>query len=662
MSDSKICQHCQTQNDSDAAFCINKNCGKMFDATQDSQQQPLQQSQVPKQPPPPQVTQEPQQSPPQQEPQHSNRGFVFIVGLVALTAVIIAALYFIPPLLSHENNQDTLEAIINPNVVIYDPESSPFEILESDFYSVTVSTLEGIDTTTILASGVSEETPYGLLRIIDSVEEVDGAYKINTAPAALSDAIEQCDISFTVEFDYYGNYEIIEDAPDQAGLFEIPQAFASSLNHNLFSRTEDFGVLSAGISLDVSLRIHRGNVDMSLVLRCYAGAQISLDTAFQRNQTLTRFHKPLTFFIGPLPVVLDNRIHVDAEFSAQASALAMDVDIALDKAFGFEYSTQRGLRAINRDNSRWPQSIINPEQEIFSASLSAELGITFGTRLYGLAGPDMRAAVNGEASAELRRLPDGVESADAIRLPRLDWLLSGSYRERVTVPISGRFILEIPDFNPFSRRSTIQIANVELFNTRDAITLLDVSLEFGHPEREQGDDQASQSQGNIRTFILAGPEFNVSFEYNADLFEEEGYADWFVNDDKVTGFNFIARNNSGITYPRISVSIQILRESLADELGFRTDFARGHGEITSEYVGPSYIAAEGIIHAIGTGLDTPSGYMVINEAFRSKYLFSRSTEDWLLGVTISFPDADRNIWDAEAERIINSLRVTPASR
>ena len=416
-----------------------------------------------------------------QKESNKKRILALALTIVAFFAACALAFFnFNLAVLDQGDNDSNGEVVLSPGVLIYDDGQSPFQILASDYYSVTVSSLDGIDDEVILAAGVSEETPYGLLRRIDSIEVVDEGYRITTIPAALIDAIEECDISFVVVIAEDGDYEIIYGDGEITSLFGPAVAHAAFLRlEHKIDHKEDFGTFSTGLALEVSLRVHRGDITMRVVLHCFAGADLSL-TRVEWERRLMQAGKPLTFFVGPLPVVLVNSIEVKAGVSAEVSALALSLDVTLDRSIGFEYSTQRGLTRINEDNSRWPQTRLNPEEELFSATLNAKIEVIFSTRIYGLAGPELSAAVQGEASAELRKVPDGVDADGAIVVPGLDWRLSGSYRERVTVPISGRFVLKVPNFNPFSSRTRV-IANIEVFNTGDAITLLDVNKEFGHP-------------------------------------------------------------------------------------------------------------------------------------------------------------------------------------
>ncbi|MCL2403138.1 MAG: hypothetical protein FWC86_02735 [Coriobacteriia bacterium] len=421
--------------------------------------------------------------PAEEKPSKKKRGKLYALVTIALAAIVIALIYVLPAALEDGTDDDqgtSSEIILSPDLVIYDSDTSPFAVLESDEDFVIVSSLEGIDEASVLAAGISDETPVGLLRLIDSIEEVGEGFKLITSPAALTDAIEQCDVTFVVEIAEDGDFEVNYPNSEASSLFLIPVAHASSPPNNLLSRETGFGTLRAGMRIEGHLRIRNFEVDMRVVLRCYIGAEATVDS-ISWEQRLKTLNKPFSFMVGPLPVVLDNRLAVDASFEAQADLLSIELSAALDKSIGFQYTSRQGLQAVREDNSHWPQARVGPNGEIFSISAEAKLEVTLSSRLYGLAGPNLSAALVGDVSATLSRISQDSATAGAIELPGTDWMLAGSYTEKVTVPISGRFILAIPDFNPFSRRDTVELANHELFNTRDAITLLDVNLEFGHP-------------------------------------------------------------------------------------------------------------------------------------------------------------------------------------
>ncbi|MEG1561827.1 MAG: hypothetical protein RR323_05440, partial [Raoultibacter sp.] len=171
------------------------------------------------------------------------------IGL-ALVAIAIAAILFVPALLGAPDN----EVKIKPNVLVYNEESSPFKVLASDSESVTVSSLEGIKDGSILSAGVTAATPNGLLRKVRLAESVEGGYRILTEPAALTDAIDKCNIVIDAEITPEGDYKIISKNDFAPSIFEVKKAYAGELD-KLFSKESSLFSASAGNRVEVSLKI-----------------------------------------------------------------------------------------------------------------------------------------------------------------------------------------------------------------------------------------------------------------------------------------------------------------------------------------------------------------------------------------------------------------------
>ncbi len=457
----------------------------------------------------------PKQGQKPQRPKRTLRARWAVAGALAVVVCVVLAVggffYF---------NGGAEETVINPRVVIYDEESSPFKILASDDESVTVSSLEGIADDTILSAGVTEQTPDGLLRKIVAIELVEGGYRIETEPAALTEAIEKCDVSTFIDITPDGNYEITGQEGANNPIFETQKAYADTLDNLYKEETDDYS-LSAGNRIEVELKINYGSIRMRVVNHFYAG--INFTPAFEKYDLIqqkelinkTLFDKELgrpTFFVGPLPVVLVNNLKMTFEANYELRALSFAVETSIDKVFGFEYTSNEGLKVINEDNSQNPVSNFIAGGELLGASLDAALTASLGTRLYGWAGPDLSVGLDGKVSAQLMKLGEDEDAEGAITLPGIDWNLKGIFNAKLTVPISGTFILQFPA-NPFDKkRAPAELAdkkrdptksadkksdphelmNVPLFDTGDMITLLDVSWEYGDmialldPSRESG--------------------------------------------------------------------------------------------------------------------------------------------------------------------------------
>ncbi|MEG0682529.1 MAG: hypothetical protein RR434_03295 [Raoultibacter sp.] len=402
------------------------------------------------------------------------------IGL-ALVAMVIAAILLVPPLLGAPDN----EVKINPNVVVYNEESSPFKVLACDSESVTVSSLEGIKGDSILSAGVTATTPKGLLRKIVSAEPVMDGYLIETAPAALTDAIEKCNIVIDAEITPDGDYKIISKNDFAPSIFEAKKAYAGELD-NLFSKESSLFSASAGNRVEVSLKIDGSYVNMRMVNHFSAGLSFNptnnnMERAEVQETLFDKDLRPLVFNVGPVPVVLTNNLDVSLDVRQALSALSLKEEMSVDKSFGFEYTSNVGLRGINEDNSKEPVLSFSAEEEFMRASLDASLIATLGSRLYGLAGPDLSLGLNSKTTLQLKNIPEGEDTSGAIVIPGIDRNLKGSLQEKITVPLSGVFRFEVPNFNnPFSSNDSFELGSKEIFNTGDTLTLLDIDQQFGH--------------------------------------------------------------------------------------------------------------------------------------------------------------------------------------
>lgn len=389
-----------------------------------------------------------------------------LVGLTALTILAALGIYHIV------NREST---IINPNVVVYTEEVSPFKILASDDDSITVSSLDGISDDAIINAGVTNETPDGLLRRVVSTEPVDNGYRIATAPAALTEAIERCDVRVMVSMAEDGTYTVTETGASASPDPFIQQAFADENTlDNLFSVKEEGLTASAGNMIEVDLKIEFGNVQMRVVDHFQAKLSLdSLNGTFEKTLFDKRLN-PFTFMVGPVAVVFRNDLSVAFSADASTSLLGFEGKASMDKKIGFEYSTKRGLKPINEDESEKPDLHFKPGDEFFSMSLNGTLTGTFGSYLYGFAGPELSAMLEAQSDARLHKALDEDARVEYITVPGIDWNLDGRFAAKVNIPVSGTFVLRIPS-NPFdTTRDPLELANMEIFDTEDAITLVDI--------------------------------------------------------------------------------------------------------------------------------------------------------------------------------------------
>lgn len=427
---------------------------------------------------------------------------VVVAVVVAVAALIVAGL---------GSNAPANPILINDDVVVYEEGQAPFEVIECDSESVIVSSMDGLREGAILAAGVTDETPDGMLRRLGTAEEVPGGYRFATTQAALTEAIDKCDVSYTVSITEDGSYEVKDARTGVVSPF-AQQAFADESLDGLFSWDKGFAKVYAGDEIDVSLRIDYGEISMRVVNRLNAGAEMDLGKlggqAEKEWELFSKALRPFTFQVGVVPVVFTNNLTASLSVDGSVGFDVLSAEAVLDKSFGFEYTSANGLRAINEDNSKAPEFSFSEEADTaLEADVEAELALRFESLLYGCAGPEFSVGLNSATDAKLQKLSEGEDADGAIVVPGLDWKLKGALNEKVTVPIKGEFKLTVP-VNPFC--SDAPEISAELFDTGDTITLLDISKEFGEFGRAStiaGGSSGSYTTKWAHTNMVTYPEF-----------------------------------------------------------------------------------------------------------------------------------------------------------
>lgn len=443
-----------------------------------------------------------------------------IIALLVVT-ILAALLMVAAAVLIWKNGADN-GVVLKDNVVIYEEGSSPFTILASDADSVTVSSLDGIDAGAVLAAGVTEATPYGLLRKAVSCEPVEGGYRIATEQAALTEAIEQCDISVSVSYAEDGSYALAYDAPAPSSPF-VEQAFADdALNKEwkLFEKKVGPAEVSATFGIDIDLSCNdQDGILFRLVGRFQADASVD-DILNIKERLFSKDFTPVEFMVGPLPVVVVPSLAVDATLSGNLEAALPVGDLTVETAdfkmsaklvreLGFEYSTNNGVRSICEDKSECDEVAT-----VLAAQMDFEVSLAFSCLVYNVAGPELSAGVAVNLTANLREVAEGEAIEDAFDLFGSGRRYAGGYAYKVYLPISGKMVLEVPT-NIFDLLDPGRI-EVALFDTDDAITLVDVKKE-SKPAPEL-------------PFAAAAPRYATCEELSkavADIFQQagEGYDD-----------------------------------------------------------------------------------------------------------------------------------------
>lgn len=478
---------------------------------------------------------------------------IVAIAMVVILAAIALSIVSIPTAEKGNSPEGNVYpgVVINDDVVLYQEGESPFQIIGCSESTVTVSSLEGLPEGAILAAGVTETTPEGLLRRVGVAQETESGFVVSTTQAALTEAIDQCDVSYSIEIDENGDYRVTDTRNGEVSSF-VQQAFADDVERNLFDLRESGFGMYAGDTIDVSLKIDFGEISMRVVNRFACGAEIDFEKLLSsetvEKELFDKDLRPFTLYIGWLPIVFTNHAAIDMSAEGTAFFEALVSEYVLDKSFGFEYTSSEGLKPINEDRSRAFELTASAGPDItVTGDFDAAVTARFSSMLYGCAGPEFSVGLDSSTSFELQKLTEGENGDGAIRIPGLDWDLKGSLSEKITAPITGEFKLSIPT-NPFDGNTEELSATV--FDTGDAITLLDVSKEFGAVgEASFADESNGFDFANLfdfdDTYTTKYGEVNA-VTWPAFSFDLPG--GWSVTTDDVTtsGESIIVENGGGI--------------------------------------------------------------------------------------------------------------------
>ena len=495
-----------------------------------------------------------------------NRRLVVAIVVLAVALVAVLGYLFGSGIIGAKGDPWDNGVKINPNVVVYEEGSSPFEILASDAGSVTVSSMDGLSEDSIISAGVTSTTPDGLLRKIDSVQrQDDGTYRLKTRQAALTEAIEECDITVKVALKDDGTPEVSQATGGSEEFVPIRQAHAfnrastkrlvfdssaSDPDNAVFSLVEkDYivdqeitktmgiqGDLELGYEIDAHLKIKDGKADVRFVLDWYTALMLGINSAsvstefdLAEIESVEKIFKAfadqkLTFMAGPVPVVIVFGASPSIEFDAEWSGGYGKVDATLDKSVGFEYTTEGGLKGVNEDRSIAPGFNIGISGNESKCAGSIGLKLNVEALLYGLTGLGASVGTTGEVSASL--VP--VNDADAPKLPGSETPFAGKLGAKVYVPLTGSFKVEplAGIDNPFDTEGG-SLGEFELFDTEDAIVLWECNKVYKLPaasapgsKRPSTDDPGSAAVDGLSGKVVVTTYAKRAKEVAPDLVDD----------------------------------------------------------------------------------------------------------------------------------------------
>ncbi|WP_282190798.1 hypothetical protein [Adlercreutzia caecimuris] len=428
------------------------------------------------------------------------RGSARPLALLLVMLVVAAALMVIAAVMLWQKSSDD-GVVLKENAVIYREGESSFAIIASDGDSVTVDSVAGLAEGNVICAGITEATPNGLLCKVGRPVPVEEGFRIPIQQAALTDVIEKCDVKATVAIDEEGGHLIDQPPANRTSPF-VDQAFADEGGF-LFERASDWPLfavekepLSASMLQCLEVEVHIDREKMFFRLVDAFSLEASLDgIEFEEMKLFEKSLRPIQFNIGPVPVVVVPNFSAEAHFDGSAHGLGFsaeedqkaslsgdpsekcgfEVTGRIEKCFGFEYTTDGGFQPIGEDRSWFSRPTIAPVDEMFGVDIEGGVSLAFRALLYGVSGVELSSGLAMRVSAEMSMLPPGQSPSGALELPGSSKKFSGALSQKITIPISGSLVVE--ELNAFGYKLA-DGCSLTLFDTDDAITLLDETMEF----------------------------------------------------------------------------------------------------------------------------------------------------------------------------------------
>ncbi len=320
------------------------------------------------------------------------------------------------------------EVEVNPKTKVA-PGNSAFAIVEIDSnYNFTVMPgneyFDNLEKGDIMVSGVNDKAPYGYLRKVVSIENYgSGFITIKTKQATLIETCKVGSVHFTsgdIKLSQIRKIELAKGVklinskgPDFTVFdFDINKNIdfngvnvnlngASSLKMNLFFNFDwsvEFDLDWIPLSFNVDLFETGVKVDQSSSISVTVEDQLQYDKAID----LAVFYlQPITFFVGPIPVVFIPKVILSADMNGNVSAM---VKISASENF-------KGKLGVKYDDDGWSpiaEKTVTTDYSapVMDASTESNVGVgpLVNIMLYGIVGPyammDGCVGLNAEPEGE----------------------------------------------------------------------------------------------------------------------------------------------------------------------------------------------------------------------------------------------------------------------
>jgi hypothetical protein len=255
-----------------------------------------------------------------------------------------------------------------------------------------------------LAVGVGPATPDGFLGRVEAVRTEGGETVLTTAPAALTDVVPEGDIDATMADATASTDSSLRSRRSRSA---DASASASCEASGAFALNPHFS-LKKSINFKAHWSLLHGVETASLTGDVTATASVAPEVKgaahCQLSRTVASFKgTPITFQVGPLPVVLTPNATIELSAHADANAdLKAGLSLSATASAGIGYSRSDGLSPIHTFTPSFTHSGPTITGD---GSAGASLTPTVNVLVYGVGGPQMAFKAGVELNGDIHANP-----------------------------------------------------------------------------------------------------------------------------------------------------------------------------------------------------------------------------------------------------------------
>ncbi len=298
--------------------------------------------------------------------------------------------------------------VLKRNVVVADRDA--FRIVEASSNHLQVETEEPPEVGDVIVSTRTDAAPEGVLARVISVEmqDYDEYWQIGVEPAALTDAIESCDVHEVAFLSEYGASTFARST------LSDPNAEIVSTAATFHQWTDNYGA-SGNVRVNVDLVVRGGKVDLSVTTSI--DGSIDLFGGGEFDDTLT-WDEPISFVIyaGGVPIPIQAEVGVRLVRSGQADGCEVWSTYNLDARQGFTYTTDDGVSLVNEDASELAWHHVSPSENSLSSDANTTADVSVGLIVGNCLSVSTYVTFDGDDTIALQALVEGEPSEGAIAL------------------------------------------------------------------------------------------------------------------------------------------------------------------------------------------------------------------------------------------------------